>query len=65
MKMREQKTTEETVETRLLSIEMLQQYLSIGRNSALEFGKESGAIKRIGRRVLYDKAVIDKYIDSL
>ena len=51
--------------SRLLGIKELMQYLNVGRNSALKFAEESKSKIRIGRRVLYDKNKIDKYINKL
>ena len=39
---------------RLVDISSLMEYLSLGRNSALKFGEESGAKLKVGRRTLYD-----------
>lgn len=50
---------------RLLTIEQLQAYCGIGRNSAMKFGREAGAEIRIGRRVLFDRERIDKAIEKL
>lgn len=52
-------------EVRLLDIHQLMVYIGLGRNKALEIGKESNSIVRIGRRVLYDKKQIDQYIDEM
>ena len=52
-------------DVRLLSTEMLQAYMSVGRNTALNFAKKAGAEIRIGRRVLYDRTKIDKAIEEL
>ncbi len=51
--------------SRLLGIKELMQYLNVGRNSALKFAEESQSKIKIGRRVLYDKNKIDKYINKL
>ena len=51
--------------SRLLGIKELMQYLNIGRNLAMQFADESQARVKIGRRVLYDKHKIDKYINKL
>lgn len=59
------KSVEETNNKRLLNLNELMIYIGIGRNKAIDFGKESGAIVRIGRRVLYDRKKVDEYIDSL
>ena len=37
---------------RLVDISSLMEYLSLGRNSALKFGEESGAKLKVGRRTL-------------
>lgn len=50
---------------RLMGIGELMRYTSLGRNSAMDFGKSANAIVRIGKRVLYDRRKIDSYIDSL
>ena len=52
-------------EKKLISIDELRDYLSIGRSNALKIGKESGALRKIGKRALYDREVIDRYIDNL
>ena len=44
---------------------MLQDYLSLGRNKAIEWGKSIKADVHIGRRVLYDKSVIDRALDRM
>jgi predicted DNA-binding transcriptional regulator AlpA len=49
---------------RLLGINELMEYTSLGRNTAMELGKNASAIVRIGKRVLYDRHKIDKWIDS-
>lgn len=53
------------VDQRLLSLSELQAYLSIGQTTAWKVGRESNALVRIGRRVLYDRRKIDAYIDRL
>lgn len=49
---------------RLMGISELMRYTSLGRNTAMELGKNSNAIVRIGKRVLYDRRKIDQYIDE-
>lgn len=39
-------------------------YLNLGLNRGVEFAKSIGAERKIGRRCLYDKAVIDRYFDK-
>lgn len=41
------------------------EYAGLGRNKAIEWGKEIKAEVRIGRRVLYDKAIIDRVLDRM
>lgn len=48
-----------------LSFEKLKSYLCCGRPTAEKIGKESGALVRIGRRVLYDREKIDAYLNQL
>lgn len=50
---------------RLLNIRELMEYAGLGRNKAIEWGKEIKAEVRIGRRVLYDKSIIDKVLDEM
>ena len=52
-------------EGRLLSTKELMDYLRIGRNNAMIFGAEAGARVQIGRRVLYDRRIIDKALDEI
>ena len=49
---------------RLMGIAELMRYTSLGRNTAMDLGKNASAIVRIGKRVLYDRQKIDSYIDS-
>lgn len=50
---------------RYFGIDELSEYLSIGKGTAREIGKSSGAVVKIGKRVIYDKNKIDVYIESL
>lgn len=49
---------------RLLDVDDVCVYLSVGRNVARDFTKKIGAQVRIGRRLLYDRAIIDRYFDK-
>ncbi len=49
---------------RLMGIQELMCYTSLGRNTAMELGKNANAIVRMGKRVLYDRKKIDTYIDE-
>ena len=50
-------------EKRLLDAKEVCKYLSLGQNRGVEFAKSIGAERKIGRRCLYDKVVIDRYLD--
>lgn len=63
--MKRRTMTAEARDSRLIDTDELRIYLNIGRNNAMKFGEEIGAKVRIGRRVLWDKQVIDKYISSI
>lgn len=58
-------TNSENMTKRLLSANEVCKYLSLGRNRGVEFAKNIGAEIKIGRRCLYDKAVIDKKISEM
>lgn len=51
-------------EKRLLDVNEGCSYTSTGRNSFVKFARSIGAERRIGRRCLYDKEVIDRYLDK-
>lgn len=50
-------------ESRLMNAKEVCAYLNLGRNRGVEFAKSIGAERKIGRRCLYDKVVIDQYFD--
>lgn len=49
---------------RLLNVKELCTYIGMGHTRAEAWAREHGALKRIGRRVLYDRVAIDKAIDE-
>ena len=51
-------------EKRLLDINELCLYLSMGRTKAIYFAKENGFEVRIGARVLYHRKKVDKWCDA-
>lgn len=61
--MTERKNISVVSEKRLLDANEVCMYLSLGRNRGVEFARSIGAERKIGRRSLYDKAVIDRYFD--
>lgn len=50
---------------RMLSVEEVCAYLGLGKNRGVEFAKSIGAERKVGRRCLYDKKVIDAALDSM
>lgn len=63
--MQKRKITLSNEKARLMDIEELRAYTSLGRNSAMKLGEEIGAKVQIGRRVLWDRRKIDDYFNSL
>lgn len=53
------------LEVRMLGIKEVIAYLGVGRNIATKWAKEMGAERRYGRRILYDKKVIDAHLDKM
>lgn len=50
---------------RLLNIRELVEYTGLGESKAKRWAREIGACKKIGRRTVYDRTIIDKSIDGL
>lgn len=50
---------------RLLNIRELIDYTGLGESKAKLWAREIGAAKKIGRRTVYDRKIIDKCIDEL
>lgn len=50
---------------RLMNTEEMQAYTSLGRNNAMKFEEKIGAKVKVGKRVLWDRNKIDKYIDQI
>lgn len=61
----EERRVMENMEVRMMDVRGLCAYTSMGRTRAVEFAKAVGAEKRIGRRCIYDKKVLDKALDEL
>lgn len=64
MRERENQLITSMNEKRLLDANEVCIYLSLGRNKGIEFAKSINAERKIGRRSLYDRNVIDKYLDE-
>ena len=52
------------VQKRLLSISEACVYLGLGKSAARSYLEQIGAKRTIGRRVLYDKDTIDKFLND-
>lgn len=63
--MRLKENSSAAVEARMLNTRELQSYIGLGRNNAMKFGEEAGAKVKLGKRVLWDKRKIDRYVDTL
>lgn len=50
---------------RMLSVAEAQEYSGLGRTQLRSLAEECGAVRRYGRRVLVDRTVLDKALDSL
>lgn len=51
-------------EKRGLTIKEFQSYLGVGRNNALKIVKKSGAVIRIGKKILVDRVKFDKWLNE-
>lgn len=49
---------------RLLCLEELMFYTSLGKNRAADLGRAAGAVVRFGKRVMYDRQKVDQWIDE-
>ena len=61
----QKRTVVENAEIRMMDVQGLCAYMSMGRTRAVEFAKAAGAEKRVGRRCLYDKRILDRALDNL
>ena len=61
--MNKRKTEAPAIYPRLMDIKALQSYLSLGSQSADRLAQEAGAKRRIGKRVVYDRELIDQHLD--
>lgn len=50
---------------RLFNINELKNYTGLGETKAKQWAREIGAVHKIGKRTVYDRAIIDKAIDGL
>ena len=62
--MNKQNVTGKIEEKRLLHIQDVGRYIGTGQKQARRYMEEIGAVRRFGRRVLFDKVVIDSAISN-
>ena len=62
--MNQRNIAENLNDKRMLGIDEASQYVGLGRNSAKAWLVEIGAIRRFGRRVLFDKRIIDQALNA-
>lgn len=55
----------DTQNIRLLSADEGAAYMGIGKTAFRAYAVKIGAVRRFGRRVLYDKRVLDSAIDEM
>lgn len=55
----------EIAEKRLLNMEEVVVYIGLGRGTARKYMDEIGAVKKFGKRVLFDKTIIDAALDKM
>lgn len=63
--MRKRNTQVASVTCRMTDLPGLCNYVGLGRNSALQLAKEAGAIRKYGRRTLFDLRLVDLALDDL
>lgn len=59
------RNTNDTQSIRLFSVEEGAAYMGIGKTAFRAYAVKIGAVRRIGRRVLYDKHILDSAIDKM
>ena len=62
--MRKQEMSGNIAEKRLLNIDELSAYTGLGKTSVRQWAEKAGAAKHFGRRVLFDKSIIDRALDN-
>lgn len=53
------------MDKRLLTTKDLAEYMSISLGHAREYGKKAGATRWVGRKLLFDRRIIDRALDKL
>uniref|UniRef100_UPI003FF0DB2B helix-turn-helix domain-containing protein n=1 Tax=Dialister sp. TaxID=1955814 RepID=UPI003FF0DB2B len=49
----------------MMNIEELCEYIGMGKTYTSKWAKEHGLARKIGRRTLYDKVLVDELIDGM
>lgn len=63
--MRERLKATNPANNRLLDANEIGLYMGLGKSTARKICREIGAERRFGKRVLFDRKIIDKHLDSL
>lgn len=63
--MKARETSADYQNKRLLSANEIAEYTGLGRNTARRFAEEAGAVRKYGRRVLFDRFALDRAIDQM
>ena len=61
---KKEQSAEKDYKKRLLNIEELMEYTGIGRNNARLYAERIGALRKVGKRYLYDRKIIDEALDN-
>lgn len=64
-RLRVQKGMVLTMTKRLMNIEELCEYVGMGKSYTFKWAKEHGLARKIGRRTLYVKVLVDELIDGM
>lgn len=54
-----------TMTKRMMNIEELCEYIGMGKTYTSKWAKKHGLARKIGRRTLYDKVLVDELIDGM
>lgn len=52
-------------DTRMLAADQAEQYTGMGRTTFRAWADKIGATRKFGRRVMFDKVVIDRALDAM
>lgn len=63
--MKKQNVTGNIADKRLLNIKEVCSYTSMGQTRARQYMEQIGATRKFGRRVLFDKKVIDNALNNM